>query len=172
MREIFGVFIAFLACLFCFPGIAQALTLQSDAFLEGERLPDNAGFERGNVSPALMWGDVPENTKSFALIMDDPDARGWVHWVIFNIPSAVTSLDKGFPKNEELQDGTRQGVNDFGKTGYGGPCPPSGTHRYVFSLYALDADLDLEPGSSRTSLLKAMEGHILSEAELMGRYSH
>lgn len=172
MRGISLVFIAFLFCFLCSPGMALALNLLSDAFAEGEKLPDNAGYKRGNVSPALMWKYIPENTRSFALIMDDPDARGWVHWLIYNIPSDVASLKENLHLSEELEDGTRQGMNDFGKIGYGGPCPPSGTHCYVFRLFALDAVLDLEPGTSKSSLLKAMEGHIIAEAQLAGRYSH
>jgi len=103
--------------------------------------------------------------------MDDTDARGWTHWVVFNIPGSVTALGERFPKEEELPDGTRQGKNDFWKLGYGGPSPPSGTHRYLFRLFALDSKIDLEPGISKALLLKAMEGHIIGEAKLVGKYS-
>jgi len=94
----------------------------------------------------------------------------WVHWVIYNIPAQVRALKEGFPNDEKLNDGTEQGLNDFGRTGYGGPCPPSGIHRYYFKLYALDTVIDIEPGITKDELLVAMKGHILAEANLMGRY--
>lgn len=151
---------------------ARALTLTSPAFLDGERMPQNSGYEKGNLSPALKWWDFPEKTESFALVMDDPDARGWTHWVVFNIPVSVTELVENFPKTEELPDGTRQGLNDFKKVGYGGPCPPGGVHRYVFRLFALDSRIDLGAGCSKAALLKAIKGHILAEAKLTGKYGN
>ncbi len=164
----------FLVCLGCLAlGIAEAdaLSLTSPAFSDGGMMPFNSGYRNGNVSPVLEWSDVPGNAEFFALVMDDPDARGWTHWVVFNIPGSVTALGERFPKEGELPDGTRQGKNDFGKLGYGGPSPPSGTHRYLFRLFALDSKIDLEPGISKALLLKAMEGHIIGEAKLVGKYS-
>jgi hypothetical protein len=109
---------------------------------------------------------------SFALIGDDPDTpRGtWVHWVAFNIPPQVGSLEENIKREKEFPSGMRQGSNDWPRIGYGGPCPPSGTHRYYFKLYALDRTLDLKPGASKTQLLQAMQSHILAEAPLMGKY--
>ncbi len=151
---------------------ARALTLASPAFLDGERMPLNSGYKNGNISPALQWSDFSEKTESFALVMDDPDARGWTHWVVFNIPVSVTGLEENFPRQEELPDGTRQGLNDFKKVGYGGPCPPSGVHRYVFRLFALDSRIELDAGCSKAALLKAIKGHVLAEAKLTGKYGN
>lgn len=150
---------------------SSALTLTSTSFKEGEKLPVNAGYEMGNTSPELNWSDIPNGTLSFALVVDDPDANGWSHWVIYNIPPTETKLKGNFASGKELKNGTRQGSNDFKEIGYGGPCPPSGTHRYNFKLYALDILLDLAPGSSKDSLLKAIKGHVLAEAKLTGKYS-
>ena len=111
-------------------------------------------------------------TKSFALICDDPDAPSgtYVHWVIFNLPANIRELSENIPKKETLENGVIQGKNDFGKTGYGGPCPPGGTHRYYFKLYALDTILEGKPGITKRELLKIMESHVLEESQLMGRY--
>jgi hypothetical protein len=127
-------------------------------------IPKKFTCDGEDVSPALMIEDIPENTKRLALIVDDPDAPAgtWVHWVVFNIP-----------KTDVIEEGEvpgKQGINDFGKLQYGGPCPPSGTHRYFFKLYALDEKLDLKEGCHKKDLLKAMEGHIIEEAELIGLY--
>ncbi|MGB9619287.1 MAG: YbhB/YbcL family Raf kinase inhibitor-like protein, partial [Armatimonadota bacterium] len=112
-------------------------------------------------------------TKTLALICDDPDAphRTWVHWVLFNLPARVTRLPENVPPLPKLPSGALQGRNDFGKIGYGGPAPPSGTHRYFFKVYAVDTVLSLEPGATKDRLLKAMDGHILAQGELVGRYS-
>jgi len=125
-----------------------------------------------DVSPPLEWNDVPEGTKSLALICDDPDSKAgiWVHWVIFNIPAAVRELPEDVPPERTLPDGSRQGLNDFNRIGYGGPCPAVGTHRYFFKLYALDKTLDLEPGATKAQVEEAMRGHILGECRLVGRY--
>jgi len=125
-----------------------------------------------DLSPPLKWDEPPEGTKSFALISDDPDAPGgtWVRWVIWNIPSTSRGLAQGMAKTADLADGTRQGTTDFREIGYGGPCPPSGTHRYYFRLFALDSMLDLPAGAIRTDLDRAMHGHVLAQAELMGKY--
>jgi hypothetical protein len=120
----------------------------------------------------LSWEEIPGGTESFALVSDDPDAPGrtWVHWLIYDIPAETNSLPSGIPRHEHPAAGGTQGVNDFRKIGYGGPCPPEGTHRYFFKLYALDSMLNLKPGATKKELLTAMDGHILEECSLMGIY--
>lgn len=154
-------------------GSVARLTLTSTAFKEGEMIPRRYSCDGADISPPLKWNPVPPQTKSFALIADDPDAPvgTWVHWVIFNIPPNLTELPEKVPASNSLSDSTLQGKNDFRNIGYGGPCPPGGTHRYFFKLYALDTMLKLPAGSTKASLLKAMEGHIIGEAQLMGKYS-
>ena len=147
--------------------------LSSTTFEEGKYIPRKHTGEGLDVSPPLQWTHPPAGTNSFALICDDPDAPvgTWVHWVIYNIPAHATGLPEGVPTEKELKDNTRQGINDFKKIGYGGPMPPRGSdHRYFFKLYALDISLVLSPGAKKSDLLKAMENHILGQAELMGRY--
>jgi len=145
----------------------------SSVFNEGGEIPGRYGYNFENVSPPLSWSGIPEATKSIAVICDDPDAPlgTWNHWLAYNIPPASAGLPEGMPKELRLRDGTLQGINDFRKAGYDGPAPPSGTHRYVFKVYALDADLDLPPGVTRKELLKAMAGHVLAEARLMGTFT-
>lgn len=151
----------------------MALTLSSNAFNDGESIPKKYTCDGEDISPQLSWDNVPEGTQSFALISDDPDAPmgTWVHWVIYNIPADKSELQENFPTDAELSDGTLNGKNSWPRLGYGGPCPPSGTHRYYFKLYALDTRLDLESGATKEQLLSAMEGHILDQAEYMGTYS-
>jgi Raf kinase inhibitor-like YbhB/YbcL family protein len=170
VTECYLLFIA-IVISFVFCSAASALTLTSPEFADGGKIHVKAGYEKGNVSPCLEWNDIPEKTASFVLIMDDPDARGWVHWLVYNIPASARSLKADFPMEVKLKDGTLQGLNSFNKSAYGGPCPPSGTHRYVFKLYALDKILELDPGADKMALLKAMGGHILQETSLTGRYS-
>jgi len=148
------------------------IKVKSEAFEEGGMIPKKYTCDGEDASPPLSWTGVPEGTKALALICDDPDAPvgTWVHWVIFNIPPDTTGLSENIPPERVLESGARQGRNDFGNIGYGGPCPPRGTHRYYFKLYALDKKVDLEPGATKDELLKAMEGHILAEGRLMGRY--
>jgi Raf kinase inhibitor-like YbhB/YbcL family protein len=150
----------------------MSLTLTSSAFKEGGPIPAVYTCEGQDLSPPLAWTDPPAGTKSFAFISDDPDAPGktWVHWVLYNLPPSVRQLPESFPSDEELPDGTRQGMTDFGRIGYGGPCPPSGTHRYFFKLYALDATVPLAPGVTKKQLEEAMKGHVLAHAQLMGTY--
>ena len=169
MKCYMWIFILALSLVIC--SQASALILKSPDFADGEKLPLKSGYERDNVSPFIEWEDVPANTASFVLIMDDPDANGWVHWIIYNIPASITSLKGDFPRDEKIKDGTMQGVNSFNKVGYGGPCPPRGTHRYVFKLFALDTLLELEPKAQRGDLLKAMKGHIIQETTLTGKFS-
>ncbi len=149
------------------------MTLTSTAFTHGAMIPKRYTCDDQDISPPLSWSEPPEKTQSFALIMDDPDAPmgTWVHWVIYNIPVTARALPEGVPADGDLPDGSRQGRNSWRKIGYGGPCPPSGTHRYFFKLYALDTVLALAAGATKDELLKAMEGHILAQAELMGRYT-
>jgi Raf kinase inhibitor-like YbhB/YbcL family protein len=150
-------------------GGAQAMNLQvtSSAFQHGAMIPRTYTCDGSDISPPLSWRGVPAGAKSIALIMDDPDApRGiWVHWVLFNIPPGTTGLGEG------MDGGAQQGSNSWRRTGYGGPCPPGGTHRYYFKVYALDILLTLETGVTKAQLLKAMDGHVLAEGQLMGRYS-
>ena len=149
------------------------LTLTSSAFSPGGTIPRKHTCDGPDVSPALNWTDPPAGTQSWALIMDDPDAPvgTWVHWVLYDLPAAARALPENVPKQEQLPDGSRQGRNDFRRTGYGGPCPPAGpAHRYFFKLYALDAKLGLRAGATKADVERAMQGHILGQAELMGRY--
>ncbi len=149
------------------------IKVTSTAFEEGEMISSKHTCDEEDISPPLAWEPIPEGTKTLALICDDPDAPmgTWVHWVLFNLPPDINELSENIPPEKELESGAKQGTNDFGRIGYGGPCPPGGTHRYYFKLYALDAMLDLEPGARKQQLLEAMEGHILAEGQLMGRYS-
>ncbi len=152
---------------------AQRLELRTSAFKSGADVPKKYTCEGADVSPALTWNDPPEGTQSLALIADDPDAPAgtWVHWVAFDLPGSTRQLAEGVPKVEDLAGGGRQGVNDFGSVGYGGPCPPPGkAHRYFFKLYALDTKLKLKTGATKQAVERAMEGHVLAEAQLIGRY--
>ncbi|MEJ2222315.1 MAG: YbhB/YbcL family Raf kinase inhibitor-like protein [Desulfobacterales bacterium] len=150
----------------------MTLEITSSAFSEGEMIPTGYTCDGPDVSPDLAWTGVPETTQSLALICDDPDAPmgTWVHWVLFNIPPGARGLPGEISPDAALENGARHGTNDFGRLGYGGPCPPGGTHRYFFKLYALDTDLDLASGITKAQLIEAMEGHILAEAQLMGKY--
>jgi Raf kinase inhibitor-like YbhB/YbcL family protein len=147
--------------------------LTSTVFKEGQPIPTDYTCSGPDQSPPLTWNNLPTDTVSVALICDDPDAPAgtWVHWVIYNIPPDMNGLPLNVPKTETLPSGARQGVNDFGRIGYGGPCPPRGKpHRYYFKLYALDAQLSLAPGATRQALLDAMKGHVLAEGQLMGTF--
>jgi hypothetical protein len=152
---------------------AMTFALRSPEFAEGANIPRPFTCEGEDRSPALEWSGAPPGTKTFALIADDPDAPAgtWVHWVIYNIPGTTHALKGGMEKKEQLADGSRQGRNDFRKTGYNGPCPPPGkAHRYFFKLYALGIELTLAPGAGKGDVERAMEGHILARTEWMGRY--
>lgn len=151
----------------------MSIRLISSAFAEGQAVPKKHTCEGTDVSPPLEWTGIPEGTKSIALVCDDPDAPmgTWVHWVVFNLAPDTTSLTENLPKTPKLDDGTLQGVNDFKRSGYGGPCPPPGKpHRYFFKLYALDTSLDLGEGAGKKDVEKAMVGHILGQGQLMGTY--
>jgi Raf kinase inhibitor-like YbhB/YbcL family protein len=151
----------------------RGLELASRDFRHGEPIPADFTCEGDGRSPALTWSGVPVETRSFALVCDDPDApRGtWQHWLLYNLPAEAVELDAGVPPKPELPSGARQGINDSGDVGYGGPCPPPGKpHRYFFRLHALDIMLNLPPGVSRADLDQAMAGHVLAVGTLMGTY--
>jgi Raf kinase inhibitor-like YbhB/YbcL family protein len=151
----------------------SVVKLSSTAFQPGGDIPRKYTCTDADVSPALSWTDAPAGTQSFALIADDPDAPAgtWVHWVAYDIPSSTHQLPEGVPKSDSIPDGGVQGQNDFRKTGYGGPCPPPGKpHRYYFKLYALDRKLNLKPGATKKAVEQTMQGHILAQAEVMGRF--
>ena len=155
--------------------MSNHLTITSDAFANGQSIPAKYTCTGKNISPALAWGEPPAGTQSFALIMDDPDAPvgTWVHWVLYNIPVEKRNLQEDLPVTGKNVDPNAVfvGNNSSGKIGYDGPCPPSGTHRYFFKLYALDETVGLLPGADKGELLKAMEGHVLAQGELMGTFS-
>lgn len=151
----------------------MAFELSSPAFSAGGDIPAKHTCDGPDRSPVLRWSGAPSGTKEFALIVDDPDAPvgTWVHWVLYGVAPTVRELPEGVAPRDTLPGVGTQGVNDFRKVGYGGPCPPPGpAHRYFLKLYALDAELKLPPRKTKADLLKAMEGHILGQAELMGRY--
>lgn len=148
------------------------ITLSSAGLADG-KVPTEYTCDGEDASPPLEWTAPPSGTKSFALTATDPDAPAgtFTHWILFNLPASATSLPKGLPKKGQLSDGSEQGRNDFGKLGYGGPCPPPGNpHRYVFTLYALDRLLDATAGAVRSQVEKAMGGHVLAHGELTARY--
>ena len=152
----------------------MAMKLTSRGFQQEGMIPEKYSKDGGNISPPLAWSDVPKGIKSLALIVDDPDAPSgvFVHWLLYGIPPAITELDEGVPATVTLPNGARQGRNGFGDLGYGGPQPPSGTHRYFFHLYALDYELPLRAGASREEIDRAIQGHTIEKAELMGRFQH
>ena len=148
----------------------MTLSISSPAFAAGMAIPAAYTCKGKGISPPLAWSEAPEGARSYALIMDDPDAPSgtFVHWVIYNIPASAKGLPESVSGAATLPDGSLQGSNSAGRTGYTAPCPPSGTHRYFFKLYALDSVLDLASGASKDALLKAMQGHVLAQGELMG----
>ncbi|MCB4756807.1 MAG: YbhB/YbcL family Raf kinase inhibitor-like protein [Elusimicrobia bacterium] len=148
------------------------MKLTSTAFEQGKAIPSKYTCDGVDVSPPFQWIDPPPKTACFVLISDDPDAPmgTWVHWIIFNIPAEEKELKEGIPTMDKLPNGAIQGLNDSRSVGYSGPCPPSGTHRYFFKLYALDTRLSLSPKARKADVVKAMENHILTQAELMGTY--
>jgi hypothetical protein len=151
----------------------MSIQLTSAAFADGQPIPAKYTGDGLDVSPPLAWTNRPPDAKSFALIADDPDASAgtWAHWVIYDLPPAATTLAEDTLKRPQLRNSAKQGLNDFKKIGYNGPAPPPGkTHRYFFKLYALDERTSLAPGATRQDLLKAMDGHVLGEGQLMGTY--
>jgi len=151
----------------------MTMTLTSSAFGEGGTIPKRYTGEGADISPPLAWKGVPEGTTAFVLICDDPDAPAgtWVHWVLYDIPAGVTSLEEGVARTDVVLDAARQGRTDFGNNCYGGPMPPPGKpHRYFFRLYAVDQPTGLPPGKGKAEVLAAIEGHVLAEDQLMGTY--
>jgi len=155
---------------------AMSFTIHSSAFEEGGSIPARYTCDGEDISPPLQWSGVPEGARSLALVVDDPDAPDprapkmvWVHWVLYNLPADSGGLAEGV---SVLPAGTREGLNDWKRTGYGGPCPPIGRHRYFFKLYALDTELPDLGTPTKAQLLEAMKGHVVGEAVLMGTYAH
>lgn len=149
------------------------LTITSAAFDEGGMIPKKYTGDAENISPPLAWSEIPEPAKSLALVVDDPDAPSgdWVHWVVYNMPATMKEMPEDIGPDERVPGIGIQGKNDFGKIGWGGPHPPSGTHRYFFRLYALDMLLDDKPGLTKKQLLAAINGHAVAQGELIGRYA-
>jgi Raf kinase inhibitor-like YbhB/YbcL family protein len=154
------------------PSKVDSFAITSTAFKEGARIPRQYTCDGVNVSPPLEWIGVPKTARTLAIIADDPDAPSgtWVHWVLYNIPADNIGFVENLPSTQEIKGGGFQGKNDFKQIGYGGPCPPSGTHRYFFKLYALDSDLPLKDGATKSDVETAMSGHIVGQAQLMGTY--
>ena len=150
------------------------MDLKTKAFQPSGAIPSKYTCDGADVSPDLTWEGAPKETKSFALICDDPDAPSgtFTHWVLYSLPASTTTLPENFPKKEQVDSPKgNQGTNDFSKVGYGGPCPPRGSrHRYFFKLYALDAEIQLSSKAKKKDLEAAMKGHVLAQAELMGTY--
>ncbi len=144
----------------------------SSAFNEGDTIPSKYTCDSLNVSPPLRWSSVPGGTKSFALVFEDPDAPmgTWVHWLIYNLPENILEMPENIPPIKNLPNGAVQSRNDFRKIGYGGPCPPMGTHHYFFKIFALDCELKAEQEITRPELMRAISGHVLADAQLMGKY--
>lgn len=155
------------------PEPAMPLTISSPSFANGGDIAKQFTCDAADVSPQLAWSEPPAGTKTFALLVDDPDAPvgNWNHWTMWNLPANLRGLPEGVSKDARLADGSEQGKNDFRKTGYNGPCPPPGKpHRYYFKLFALDAKLELKSGAGKKELEAAMKGQILAQAEWMGKY--
>lgn len=148
------------------------MQITSTAFKDGEMIPSKYTCDGKDISPPLQWKDVPQNTKSLVLICDDPDAPvgTWDHWVLFNMPADLPGLEEGIKPEKKFPNGAVHGRNSWGRLGYGGPCPPGGTHRYFFKLYALDATLNLQPGAKKRDVENTMRKHVLAQAQLMGKY--
>lgn len=164
-----------IAGVFLLSGVEEtmAMEIKSSAFKAQEKIPTKYTCDGADVSPPLSWTDVPEKTQSLTLISDDPDAPvgTWVHWVIYDLPPDTRELPEGVAKKDVLENGAKQGITDFKRVGYGGPCPPPGpTHRYFFKLYALDTKLGLPPRATKRDVEKAIKGHVLAQAELVGLY--
>ena len=152
---------------------AMSFSISTPSFSNGGEIPKKFTCDGVDVSPQLSWTEPPAGTKSLALLVDDPDAPvgNWNHWIMWNLPAATRGLPDGVKKETPLPDGSEQGKNDFHKAGYNGPCPPPGKpHRYYFKIFALDTKIDLKPAASKRELESAMKGHVLAQAELMGRY--
>jgi Raf kinase inhibitor-like YbhB/YbcL family protein len=167
-RIIFGGVAIVFSAIVCFAAGGAKMKITSAAFQDNGNIPTKFTCDGADVNPALQLEDTPAQAKSLVLIVDDPDAPSglFTHWIIWNIDPKTTAIAESATPH-----GGIQGTNDFGKSGYGGPCPPSGTHRYYFKIFALDRTFDLKPGAKRGELDAAMRGHIIVQGELMGRYS-
>lgn len=178
MRKLVGSLLIALVCAAGWFSVKAADTgksiqFTSPSFDDGQDIPAVHACDGRNISPALKWSGAPKETRSYALICEDPDAPGgtWVHWVIYGLPASVTELPENVPPVEIPPVGGMHGINSFSHLGYGGPCPPPGKpHHYYFRIYALDGDIGLKPKASRADLDKAMKGHIQAEGKLMGTY--
>lgn len=176
MKYIINISLLLLAVMNIYAGDStsseMSFKITSKAFVDYGFIPVIYTCSGKNISPPLAWSNIPEKTKSLAIVCDDPDAPSgvWVHWVVFNIPATVKSLMEEQSLQKEFPNGMKQGSNDSKKIGYSGPCPPSGVHRYFFKIYALDQKLKLEAGATKAQLLKAMEKHIIAEAQLIGKF--
>ena len=179
--RLFALWLAVPALLTGLPGCAAdtpasgpvgaTLTVTSTAFAHEGSIPVLYSCDGEDISPPIAWGNVPDGAESFALICDDPDAIGtWVHWVVFNLPGDSAGLPEDVPDGKTLAGGGFHGENSWGDRGYGGPCPPRGSHHYVFTVYALDTMLPLDPGASKRAVLDAISGHVLATGELIGVY--
>ncbi|HKB86083.1 MAG TPA: YbhB/YbcL family Raf kinase inhibitor-like protein [Ignavibacteriaceae bacterium] len=148
------------------------IEIGSRSFSEGEMIPSKFTCDGANISPQLNWNCSVEGVKTFTIIVEDPDASSgnFIHWIVYNIPSRVNSLMENSTPSKNIPDEVLMGTNDFGRIGYGGPCPPSGTHRYYFRIYGLNTAVHLDSGATRKEVLKKMEGHIIARGELMGKY--
>jgi hypothetical protein len=173
MKSVIAIFLLIVSGSWAQRQGVSTMKLISTAFQPGGDIPTKYTCSGVDVSPALSWTDPPADTKSFALIADDPDAPAgtWVHWVVHDLPPSARQLPEDVSKTDSVSGGGVQGQNDFRKIGYGGPCPPPGNpHRYYFKLYALDSKLNLKPGATKKAVEQAMQGHVLAQAELMGRF--
>jgi Raf kinase inhibitor-like YbhB/YbcL family protein len=168
-----GVMLLFSFSCFCEKGGPMSIVIESAAFAQNQVIPAKYTCDGPDVSPPLAWKNIPDKARSLVLICDDPDAPAgiWVHWVCYDIPASVTALQEVIPKSDSLPMGGKQGKTDFGNIGYGGPCPPSGTHRYFFKMYALDRTLGLPAGKTKKDIERAMKGHVLAQGQLIGMYS-
>jgi Raf kinase inhibitor-like YbhB/YbcL family protein len=151
----------------------DTIIIESTAFKHKQPIPEQYTCDGADISPPLSWSNVPAGTKSIVLICDDPDApaKTWVHWVVYALPATIDSLPENMPKTDTLPIGGKQGKTDFNRVGWNGPCPPGGTHRYFFRLYAIDTTLNLPAGKTRAEIEKSMNGHILATGELVGTYA-
>lgn len=153
-------------------GKKMEIKLESPAFKNGDFIPSKYTCDGENISPALHWNKPSDKVKHYCLIVEDPDAPSgtFVHWIVFDIPANITTLNEDITNQKNLPDSAEMGTNDGRRIGYFGPCPPSGTHRYYFRIYAIDSVLKLDAGATKAAVMRAMEGHVIAKGELMGKY--
>lgn len=173
MKNYFAFILVFTCSVSAFAE-TKTIQLESPAFQNGAAIPKIYTCDGNNSSPALKWTRGPEGTNSYAIIAEDPDAPNgtWTHWILYDLPPTVFNLPYDVPSIQKLANAEKHGINDFGNLGYGGPCPPSGTHQYIFRIYALKDVLSFKKPPQRKEFLEALEGKILAEGELMGKYEH